>query len=262
MKDNAVKLAWNEDTTTALVDLAGDMGVEITQERVSTIAQTLSEQFSDEGTEREATPRSVGAKLRKLGYEVQKASEVSRVTWSDEDEQDLQDFVNANEGLYTYAEIAEQVCGGRYSRAQVQGKILHLELFDKVKATPKSAPARKFTDEEEEIIVNMVTAGDFVEDIAKAIGKSTRQIHGKCLSLLKEARITDIPVLREKKEAVRADIFDGVDVANMTVEEIAASTKRSTRGIKSALSRRGLDCLDHKGSERRAKLDAKAAKAE
>lgn len=257
---NSVKLAWNEDTTAALRAKAESFGGDvITQEQVATIAAELSAEFSDEKAVREASARSVGAKLRKEGFTVQRADEVVRQTWSEEDEAELRSFLNANDGEKTYAEIAAAVAQGKYTSKQVQGKVLSMEMSKMVKPTVKSAPARKFSPQEEAEIISLVNGGEYLEVIAERLERSTRQIHGKCLSLLKEERINALPEQRDHKKTARADILDGLDVANMTVQEIAEATGRNTKGIKSTLTRRGLDCKDHKGSTRRAKLDEKAA---
>lgn len=251
---NVAKLAWNEETTNALRAKADSIGGEISQADVANIASELAAEFN-----KETTARSIGSKLRKEGYEVQKASEVVRQTWDEAEEAELVAYLNANEGEKTFAEIAAAICGGKFTRQQVQGKVLHLELNRQVKPTPAKAAERKFTPEVEATIVNMVQSGAFLEDIAAAVDRTSRQIHGKCLSLLREERIASLPVQRDKKETKRADVLEGLDVENMTVAEIAASTQKTEKGVKSMLSRRGVNSKDYKGADKRAKLDEKAA---
>ena len=54
--------------------------------------------------------------------------------------------------------------------------------------------------------------------------------------------------------------FRILNIADMTVAEIAEATGKSERGVKSMLSRRGISAKDHDGVAKRAKLDAKSAK--
>lgn len=261
---STIKLAWNEETTNALRAKAESFGGDvITQEQVAQIAVELGNEFSDEKSTREATARSVGAKLRKEGFAVQRADEVEKTSaWSDEETAELEAYLNTYEGEKTYAEVAAAVCGGKFTRAQVQGKVLHLQMTDKVKLTPKAAAVRKFSPEEESKIVSMIEAGAFLESIADALDRTSRQIHGKCLSLLREGRIAKLPEQEVHKETGRADALAGLDVASMTIAEIAEATGKNEKGVKSMLTRRGVDCKDYKGAAKRAKLDEKAAKAE
>jgi hypothetical protein len=45
----------------------------------------------------------------------------------------------------------------------------------------------------------------------------------------------------------------------MTVAEIAAAADKTERGIKTLLTRRGIDCADYKGKAKKEKAEAKAA---
>lgn len=266
---STIKLAWNEETTKALRAKAEAIGGDlITQEQVAQIAVELGAEFSDEKATREASARSVGSKLRKEGFAVQRADEVEKTSWTEDETAELVRYIqdsydHANDvGTKTYAEIAAAILGGKYTRAQVQGKVLHLQLTDKVKQTPKAVAERKFNPEEEAKIISLVNSGEFLEDIADALDRTSRQIHGKCLSLLREERIANLPEQKVHKESARADVLADLDVATLTIAEIAEKTGKKEKGVKSMLTRRGLDCKDYKGSTRRAKLDDKAAKAE
>ena len=42
----------------------------------------------------------------------------------------------------------------------------------------------------------------------------------------------------------------------MTVAEIAEAIEKTERGVKTMLTRRGIDCADYKGAERKAKAAA------
>lgn len=249
------KLTWNETTTNLLNDKAVALGASVvSQAQVSELAEAMATE-----TGKEVTARSIGSKLRKMGFEVQKASETVKSAWSEEDATALVDFLNAHPNQYTYTEIAAAVCGGKYSAKQVQGKILSEELTGLVKPTEKAVAPRTYTPEEEAKFIKMVEAGDFVEDIAAAFGREVKQVRGKALSLMREQRITAIPKQRELASKERADILEGLDVENMTVKEISEKANTTERGVRSMLSRRGLKAADYDGAAKREKLDAKKA---
>ena len=253
------KLNWNvEGVTESLKAKATALGVDvISQEQVAAIAAELATE-----TGKDVTARSVGSKLRKEGFEVQKANEVQKSPWTPEQEAELVDFLNAHAGQYTYAEIAAAVAGGQFGAKQVQGKILSLEMTASVKPTEKAAAVRSFTPDEETDFVNKVVAGATIEAIAAHFGRNIKQIRGKALSLLREGRIAAMPVQETSSAKTREDLLEGLDLVNMTVAEIAEKTGKSERGVKSMLSRRGLVAKDYDGAAKRAKLDAKAAAAE
>lgn len=248
------KLTWNEEITASLNAKATALNVPvISQESVAAIAVELANE-----TGKEVTARSVGSKLRKEGFEVQKASEVSKSPWTADHEGELVNFLNTYSGQYTYAEIAAAVVGGAYNAKQVQGKILSLELTDKVKPTEKVAAVRSFTPDQEADFINMVAQGATVEAIGAHFSKTAQQVRGKALSLFREGRIEAMPVQEVSNAKVREDVLEGVVTADLTVAEIAEKTGKSERGVKSMLSRRGLSAKDYDGAAKRAKLDAKA----
>lgn len=248
------KLIWNEEITASLNAKATALNVTtISQDQVANIAVELASEFG-----KEVTARSVGSKLRKEGFDVQKASEVSKSPWTADQEGELVNFLNANPNQYTYAEIAAAVVGGAYTAKQVQGKILSLELTANVKPTEKAAAVRSFTADQEVDFINRVIAGESVEAIAAAFGKTVKQIRGKALSLFREGRIEAIPAQEVSNAKAREDVLEGLDVSEMTVAEVAEKTGKSERGVKSMLSRRGLSAKDYDGAAKRAKLDAKA----
>lgn len=248
------KLIWNDEITTALKAKAEALNVSvISQEDVSKITAELAQE-----TGKDVTSRSVGSKLRKEGFEVQKASEVNKSPWTAEHEAELTAFLNDYAGQYTYAEIAAAVVGGTYTAKQVQGKILSLELTSAVKPTEKVAAARSFTPEQEADFINMVAQGATVEAIGEKFGKTAQQVRGKALSLHREGRISVMPVQEVSNAKAREDALAGLDLESMTVAEIAAKVGKTERGVKSMLSRRGLAAKDHDGVAKRAKLDAKA----
>lgn len=98
------KLTWNEEITASLTAKANANALNatvISQEAVANIAAELAAE-----TGKEVTARSVGSKLRKEGFEVQKASDVTKSPWTPGQEDELVAFLNDHPGQYTYAEIA------------------------------------------------------------------------------------------------------------------------------------------------------------
>jgi hypothetical protein len=230
---------WTDERTQQLTDFVGSESP-ISQSTVATAAAEL-----------ETSTRSVSSKLRKMGFDVELASASASKSFSDEQEATLSAFVNDNSGSYTYAEIASNFEGGHFSAKSIQGKILSMELTSHVKPAPKVETVRTYTPEEEGTFVEMVNGGSFVEEIADALGKSVNSIRGKALSLLRSGEINAIPKQKETKGSSKADVLADVDVANQTVEEIADSIGKSVRGVKTMLTRRGLQCSDYNGAAKK-----------
>jgi|TARA_R100001443_G_scaffold110913_1_gene123301 transposase len=241
------KFSWNEDNTAQLVDMVGAPDETITQAQLIEVAEQL-------GT----SARSVGSKLRKMDYSVQKASEARSSAWSEAEEAELVAFLDANSGDYTYGEISSAILGGKFSPKQVQGKVLSLEKTSDVKPTEKVAPPRKYTEEQEAKFVEMAQAGESLEAIAEALGVSLNSARGKALALTKSHNI-EMPKQAKSNAQARVDVFEGVDVETMTVEQLVEATGRTARGIRSTLSRRGLTCVDYDGAAKRKKLDEASA---
>lgn len=241
------KITWNEENTATVAKLAGDITVEVSVARLAEIAAEMN-----------GTPRSVGAKLRKMEYSVQKAADAAKPTWTEDEAADLQEFVLANSGEYTYAELEGLVLNGKFTNKQIQGKILSLELTDNVKAAEKRVTPKSYTDAEEARIVELAAGGKFMEEIAEDLGKSLKSIRGKSLSMSRTIEGFEIPKQRDHVQTSRADALEGVDIANLTAAEIALEVNKTERGVKQMLTRRKLDCADHKGAAKAAKNEAKA----
>jgi hypothetical protein len=239
------KFTWTQENTSTLVSAVD--GVEtVAQDQLITLAETL-------GT----TPRSVGAKLRKMDYSVAKA--VAKTSaWTEAQEVDLSDLVNANAGNLTYAEIAASFEAGTFTAKQVQGKLLSMELFDKVKKAERKTAPRSYTPDEEVKFVALVQGGATMEDLAEAFNKPIASVRGKALSLTRSGEIEGMPKQASSNAKEQKDVFEGIDIEGSTVAEIAEVTGRTVRGIKSTLSRRGISASDYNGAGRREKLDAKA----
>ena len=233
---------WTEERTGSLVNFVGDESP-ISQATVADAADQL-----------ETSTRSISSKLRKMGYEVELASATASRAFSDAQEQTLSTFVSDNSGEYTYAQIAEHFEGGAFSAKSIQGKILSMELTEHVKPAPKVESVRTYSPEEESTFISMVNDGAFVEAIADAMGRSVNSVRGKALSLLRSGDIDAIPKQEHTKANGSADLLADIDVTEMTVEAIAEEIGKTTRGVKTMLTRRGLTAADYDGA-------AKAAKA-
>ena len=230
---------WTDERTQSLVDFVGSE---------SPISQSM---VADAAEELETSTRSVSSKLRKMGYDVELASASASKSFSDEQEATLSAFVTDNSGQYTYAEIAENFEGGHFSAKSIQGKILSMELTGHVKPAPKVETVRTYTPEEETTFIEMVNGGSFVEEIADALGKSVNSIRGKALSLLRSGEIGGIPKQKETKGSSKADVLADIDITDMTVEQIADEIGKTVRGVKTMLTRRGLQCANYNGAAKK-----------
>ena len=230
---------WTDERTQALVDFVGSESP-ISQDTVANAADEL-----------ETSVRSVSSKLRKMGYDVELASANASKSFSDEQEATLSNFVTDNSGVYTYAEIAENFEGGAFSAKSIQGKILSMQLTEHVKPAPKVETVKTYSEDEESQFISLVNDGAFIEDIAEALGRSVNSIRGKALSLLRAGEINAIPKQEHTKGSSKADPLADVEIDGMTVEEIADQIGKTVRGVKTMLTRRGLQCADYNGAARK-----------
>lgn len=246
---------WNDENTQTLVNNVLSAGVTsgglVTANVVRELAVTL-----------EVSERSISSKLRKLGYEVESLAKVKTSAFTEADTAALVQFVELNPSAFTYAEIAEQFNNGQFSAKQIQGKILALELTSLVKASEKVEAVRVYTDAEEAEFAEMAEAGKFIEEIADHFNKPIASIRGKALAMLTKGLISKIPVQRDSKAKSVEDPIAalGTDIAGMTVEQIATATGKTTRGIKTLLTRRGIAVSDYNGEKKKAKAQGKADK--
>ena len=234
---------WTEERTAQLVNAVGDE----TPVSRATVAQ-LAEEL-------ETSTRSISSKLRKLGFEVELASAAPK-SFSDEVTEELRQFVTANSGSFTYGEIAAQFHGGEYTAKAIQGKILSMELTGHVKETPKAESTKTYTDEEEALVLRMVKAGNFVEEIAEAVGKSVQSVRGKALSLQRAGEIEAMPKQRDLKGAAAYPLDALGEITGMTVAQIAEAIGKTERGVKTMLTRRCLVASDYDGAAKREKAAA------
>jgi len=226
-------MSWTEDREKALLEAVG-ADRPVSQDTAAAAAVTL-----------DVSTRSISAKLRKMGQEVEKAGPRAR-KFSDEQEAKLIDFLENNAGNFTYAEIADAFAGGEFSSKQIQGKVLSLELTGSVKATPKPESVKTYSDEEEVTFVAMAKKGKFLEEIAEALGKTLASVRGKALSLNRTQGL-DIPKQEKSHAATKVDPIEALgDISGMTVAEIAEASGKTVRGVKTIITRRGLVAADYK----------------
>ena len=230
---------WTDERTQQLVDFVGSE---------SPVSQAM---VADAADELATSVRSVSSKLRKMGYDVELASANASKSFSDEQEATLSNFVTDNSGVYTYAEIAENFEGGAFSAKSIQGKILSMQLTEHVKHAPKVETVKTYSEDEESQFISLVNDGAFIEDIAEALGRSVNSIRGKALSLLRAGEINAIPKQEHTKGSSKADPLADVEIDGMTVEEIADQIGKTVRGVKTMLTRRGLQCADYNGAARK-----------
>jgi hypothetical protein len=230
---------WTDERTQQLTDFVGSESP-VSQATVANAADEL-----------ETSVRSVSSKLRKMGFDVELASASQSKAFSDEQESTLSNFVQDNSGSYTYAEIAENFEGGAFSAKSIQGKILSMQLTEHVKPAPKVETVKTYSEDEESQFISLVNDGAFIEDIAEALGRSVNSIRGKALSLLRAGEINAIPKQEHTKGSSKADPLADVEIDGMTVEEIADQIGKTVRGVKTMLTRRGLQCADYNGAARK-----------
>ena len=241
---------WNDEAVTRLYALVGDERP-VPGAAVEAAAEAL-----------EVTSRSVASKLRQLGVEVESMATAKVPAFSPEQGTALRIFLNANQGVYTYKEVAEKFMDGAFSAKQVQGKVLALELTGQVRASEKVEFARTYTPDEEAKFVDLAKSGAFIEDIAAALGKEVASVRGKALSLTRNGLIEKIPAQKESHAKNDVDPVEALgDISGLTVAEIAKATDKTERGVKTLLTRRGINVKDYKGADKREKADKKVASA-
>ena len=230
---------WTDERTQQLTDFVGSESP-VSQATVASAADEL-----------ETSVRSVSSKLRKMGFDVELASASQSKAFSDEQESTLSNFVQDNSGQYTYAEIAENFEGGHFSAKSIQGKILSMQLTEHVKPAPKVETVKSYNEDEEATFVSMVNDGAYIEQIAESLGRSVNSIRGKALSLLRAGEINAIPKQENVVGNSKADPLADMDISDMSVEDIAEEIGKTVRGVKTMLTRRGLQCADYNGAARK-----------
>ena len=240
---------WNDEAVAQLLQIVGNASP-VSVEKVEAASEALG-----------VTTRSVAAKLRQLDREVASMAKEKTSAFSEDEGSALANYVNSNAGRFTYKEIAEQFASGKFTAKQIQGKLLALELTGSVKPAEKVEVARSYTEAEEATFIKMAEGGSFIEDIAAKLNKSVPSVRGKALSLTRKGQIAKIPAQREShaKDQVDPIVALGDKIHSMTVAEIAAAVDKTERGLRTLLTRRGINVADYKGADKKAKAEAKAA---
>lgn len=240
---------WSDEAVATLTSMASSESP-VSAATVESIATKL-----------EVTTRSVASKLRQLDYDVASMATVKAPAFTPEQTDALRAFVERNAGSMTYKEIAEQFEGGSFNAKQIQGKLLALELTGSVKPAEKVEAARTYTQAEEDTFIKMANSGKFIEEISVTLGKGIASVRGKALSLSRSGKITAIPAQKESHAKNTVDAVEalGNAIQTMTVAQIAAAVDKTERGIKTLLTRRGIDVADYSGAAKKAKAEAKAS---
>lgn len=247
MSEKTTAKNWTDEAVATLLSTVGNASP-VSVEAVEAAAAALGK-----------STRSIAAKLRQLDREVASLAKEKAPAFTADEGDALRAFVEARPGQLTYKEIAEQFANGQFTAKQVQGKLLALELTGSVKPAEKVEVARTYTEAEENTFISMANSGRFIEDIAEKLGKSVSSVRGKALSLMRNQQIAKIPAQKEShaKDNTDAVAALGDKIATMTVAEIAKAVDKTERGLKTLLTRRGINCADYKGADKKAKAEAK-----
>jgi hypothetical protein len=240
---------WSDEAVAQLLQIVGNESP-VSVQKVEAAAESL-----------EVSTRSVAAKLRQLDRDVASMAKEKVSAFSEDESHMLFNFVTGSPGVFTYKQIAETFADGKFTAKQIQGKLLALELTGSVKPAEKVEVARTYTEVEESKFVQMAERGQFIEDIAQALGKTVASVRGKALSLTRKGQIAKIPAQREShaKDQIDPIVALGDRIATMTVAEIAATVDKTERGLRTLLTRRGINVADYKGADKKAKAEAKLA---
>lgn len=242
---------WSDEAVSKLLSIVGSESP-VSVGTVEEAAQAL-----------DVSARSVASKLRQMDHEVSSMAKEKVSAFTADQRTELVDFVQANAGKLTYKQIAEQFEDGAFTAKQIQGKLLALELTGSVKPAEKAEVARTYSEKEEATFVKMVQNGNFIEDIASALGKTIASVRGKALSLTRNGQIDKIPSQKESHAQATVDVVAnlGEKISTMTVAEIAQTADKTERGIKTLLTRRGIKVADYDGQAKKAKAEAKGVAA-
>jgi hypothetical protein len=210
------------------------VGNEVTAEAIDALHQELG-----------FPKRSISAKLRSMNFVV--PTKVEAPVFSAEETKSLTDFLVSNSGQFTAEEVSTRFAGGKFSKRQIMGKVLSLELNTHVKKAEKKDKPKTYTANEENLIVKLVGEGKYLEEIADALGKNVNSVRGKLLSMELKA-----PQKNKKAPVEGGSYPDLAKVApTKTVEELVAHYPGKTaRGIKTALSRRGIAAKDYEPNKK------------
>ena len=226
---------WDDASVTALEEAVGNRTL-VPYEDAVAIAEDMNRSV-----------RSVTGKLRAIDIAVGPRT-AEAPTFSEAQTAALESFVTENSGQMTYQEIADEFPGG-FTRPQIQGKILSMELNSHVARTVRTSTPSAYSDEEVDLIVQGVENGDSLEAITSSLGgdHAMNSVRGKALSMYKQGVIDAMPKQETRVTSTTSDYFADVegDITELTVDQIAEQLGKTPRGVKVALTRRGLSCEDY-----------------
>ena len=250
MTDKVSNKKWSDENVAKLLEIVGT-DTPVSAAKVEEAADAL-----------EVSTRSVAAKLRQLDRDVASMAKHKESAFSEEETDALSKYVTGNAGVYTYKDIAENFASAKFSAKQLQGKLLAMELTSSVKAAEKVEVARTYTEAEEVTFISMANSGSYIEDLATALNKPVASIRGKALSLTRTGAISKIPAQRESHAKNDVDSVSALgDISEKTVAEIALAVGKTERGLRTLLTRRGINVKDYKGADKKAKAEAKTVVA-
>lgn len=238
---------WTEENTEKLLNIVGqNRDVEITADVIHNAEAVL-----------EVEAKRIAAKLRKMEFTVASLAKVKGNTFPEADAEALVEFLNEHSGEYTFKELATVFMDGKYAAKSLQGKCLHLDLLPHVKKAEKIAVASNYSPEQEAEFIQLANGGSTIEQIAEALGMPVTSIRGKALSLLTKGEIASIPPTQNKVVTIDPLNALGDNIANMTLAEIVEKTGKTERGVKTALTRRGIKVADYDGATKHEKALAR-----
>jgi hypothetical protein len=192
--------------------------------------------------------RSVTAKMRKEGFTVPKKPG-DAPTFTKEEGDALEAFLEANKGTYTAEEISNLDDFSKFSAKQITGKALSMDMIsDFIKPAEKKVTVKTYSDEEEAVITAMVEENAYLEEIAEKVGRPVPSVRGKLLSM-------GLKAIQRDKKAPKSGSYEGLEVGSdllkMTVAELVThfstdSVTKTERGVRTVLSRRRLECADYR----------------
>ena len=229
---------YTDDMVVALEAFGDKYDGEIPYVDVSDLVVEFNETF-----EVEFNQRSLGGKLRYMGYTLEKKGAVVGVkSYTDEEEATIREMCSDPDNLPFQEDVAAAV--GRECKS-IGGKLVSMKIYGVLKRDKVVNDTPKLFTEADEVVINeMVDAeGDtFVEDIAEALGKEVKQVRGKLAGMRIKGVLTRNKVTRAAKlytDELLASIQVMLD-ADKTLEEIADKFTLKVSGLHSTLAKKGM----------------------
>ncbi len=239
---------YTDDMEVTLSEFGDKYEGEIPYNDVSQFVEDFGEEFDVDFNQ-----RSIGGKLRYMGYTLEKKGSSSAVKkYTDEEEATIREMCSDPDNLPSQEEVAEAV--GKDCKS-IGGKLVSMNIYNVKKANPKSGSAVKLFTEDDEVTILEMTAGIvdgaqvFVEDIAEALGKEVKQLRGKLAGM----RVKGVLTRNKAVKAVKVytdevlESIKGMLDTGCSLEEIAETKGLKLTGLKSILAKKGLISKSTKG---------------